>query len=111
MRRAETSTSLVHSVSVLYPFKFSSPHRSSRWWPPSSRSSLHPHAAVGRGECGCRLLREDGGHQRDERCGEENLKGYKTLTLWTNDVLVSARRIQAAEFQLVKEERHHSFGK
>jgi DNA-binding MarR family transcriptional regulator/GNAT superfamily N-acetyltransferase len=40
------------------------------------------------------------------------MKGYKTLTLWTNDVLVSARRIyQAAGFQLIKEERHHSFGK
>lgn len=39
-------------------------------------------------------------------------KGYKTLTLWTNDVLVSARRIyQAAGFTLEKEERHHSFGK
>nr|WP_316638787.1 bifunctional helix-turn-helix transcriptional regulator/GNAT family N-acetyltransferase [uncultured Roseateles sp.] len=39
-------------------------------------------------------------------------QGYKTLTLWTNDVLVSARKIyQAAGFQLVAEERHHSFGK
>jgi len=39
-------------------------------------------------------------------------KGYRTLTLWTNDVLVSARRIyQAAGFKLVKEERHRSFGK
>jgi hypothetical protein len=39
-------------------------------------------------------------------------KRYKTLTLWTNDVLDSARRIyQAAGFQLTKEERHHSFGK
>jgi len=39
-------------------------------------------------------------------------KGYKTLTLWTNDVLVSARRIyQAAGFTLEKEERHHAFGK
>jgi DNA-binding MarR family transcriptional regulator/GNAT superfamily N-acetyltransferase len=39
-------------------------------------------------------------------------KGYKTLTLWTNDVLVSARRIyHAAGFKLVGEERHHSFGK
>jgi DNA-binding MarR family transcriptional regulator/N-acetylglutamate synthase-like GNAT family acetyltransferase len=39
-------------------------------------------------------------------------KHYKTLTLWTNDVLVSARRIyQAAGFKLIEEERHHSFGK
>ncbi|WP_226893547.1 bifunctional helix-turn-helix transcriptional regulator/GNAT family N-acetyltransferase [Nisaea sediminum] len=39
-------------------------------------------------------------------------KGYRTLTLWTNDILVSARRIyQAAGFKLVEEERHHSFGK
>jgi DNA-binding MarR family transcriptional regulator/GNAT superfamily N-acetyltransferase len=39
-------------------------------------------------------------------------KGYRTLRLWTNDVLVSARRIyQAAGFRLAKEERHHSFGK
>lgn len=36
---------------------------------------------------------------------------YKTLTLWTNDCLAAARRIyQAAGFQLVKEEKHHSFG-
>ena len=39
-------------------------------------------------------------------------KGYKTLTLWTNDILGAARRIyQAAGFKLVEEERHHSFGK
>jgi DNA-binding MarR family transcriptional regulator/GNAT superfamily N-acetyltransferase len=39
-------------------------------------------------------------------------KGYRTMRLWTNDVLVSARRIyQAAGFHLVEEERHHSFGK
>jgi len=39
-------------------------------------------------------------------------KGYNTLTLWTNDVLVSARRIyEAAGFKLVRQERHHSFGK
>ncbi len=38
--------------------------------------------------------------------------GYRRLTLWTNDVLVSARRIyQAAGFTRVSEERHHSFGK
>jgi len=40
------------------------------------------------------------------------LHGYKKLTLWTNDILVSARRIyEAAGFTLVKEEKHHSFGK
>lgn len=38
-------------------------------------------------------------------------RGYRTLTLWTNSVLVSARRIyEAAGFKLCKEERHHSFG-
>jgi DNA-binding MarR family transcriptional regulator/N-acetylglutamate synthase-like GNAT family acetyltransferase len=39
-------------------------------------------------------------------------KGFKKLTLWTNDCLVSARKIyQAAGFQLVNEEPHRSFGK
>jgi DNA-binding MarR family transcriptional regulator/GNAT superfamily N-acetyltransferase len=39
-------------------------------------------------------------------------RGYRTLVLWTNDILVSARRIYlAAGFELVEEERHHSFGK
>ena len=40
------------------------------------------------------------------------MKGYRTLTLWTNDVLVAARRIyQSAGFKLTEEEHHHSFGK
>jgi DNA-binding MarR family transcriptional regulator/GNAT superfamily N-acetyltransferase len=38
--------------------------------------------------------------------------GYHQLTLWTNDVLTSARKIyQAAGFKLVEENRHRSFGK
>ena len=38
--------------------------------------------------------------------------GYRRMVLWTNDVLVSARRIYQAEgFLLIEEERHHSFGK
>ena len=38
--------------------------------------------------------------------------GYKTLTLWTNDILTSARRIyESLGFRLVAEEPHHSFGK
>ena len=37
--------------------------------------------------------------------------GYEQVTLWTNDVLVSARRIyQAVGFALVEEQAHHSFG-
>ncbi len=39
-------------------------------------------------------------------------RGYRTLTLWTNSVLIAARRIyEGVGFTLRKEERHHSFGK
>ena len=37
--------------------------------------------------------------------------GYNQMMLWTNDVLVSARRIyEAVGFRLVEEEAHRSFG-
>lgn len=38
--------------------------------------------------------------------------GYGRIVLWTNDILVSARKIyQAAGFRLIDEEKHRSFGK
>ena len=38
-------------------------------------------------------------------------KGYRKMTLWTQSILVAARRIYQAEgFRRVKEEPHHSFG-
>ncbi len=39
-------------------------------------------------------------------------RGYRSMVLWTNDVLVAARRIcRAAGFGLVRSEKHRSFGK
>ncbi|ANY81527.1 MarR family transcriptional regulator [Microvirga ossetica] len=53
-----------------------------------------------------------GGRLVDECIAFARAKSYRTLTLWTNDVLVAARKIyQAAGFRLVKEEAHRSFGK
>ena len=38
--------------------------------------------------------------------------GYSKMRLWTNDVLISARRIyEAAGFRLIEEEEHASWGK
>ena len=38
--------------------------------------------------------------------------GYRKMRLWTNDVLLSARRIyEAAGFRLIEEEQHESWGK
>jgi len=57
------------------------------------------------------------GHGLGRRLVDECIRfarggGYRKLALWTNDVLVSARKIYlAAGFELVSEEHHHSFGK
>lgn len=47
----------------------------------------------------------------DECIAFARAKGYQRLDLWTNDILIAARKIyQATGFQLVHEEPHHSFG-
>jgi len=47
----------------------------------------------------------------DECLAFARATGYRRITLWTNDVLASARRIyQAAGFTLESEDAHHSFG-
>jgi GNAT superfamily N-acetyltransferase len=60
-------------------------------------------AARGRG-VGSRLVRTCLDFARDA--------GYRRVTLWTNDVLVTARRLyQGVGFRLVDSERHHSWGR
>ncbi|MGB3339129.1 MAG: helix-turn-helix domain-containing GNAT family N-acetyltransferase [Devosia sp.] len=47
----------------------------------------------------------------DEAVRFSRASGYKRIILWTQDCLVSARRIyQGAGFTLLREEKHHSFG-
>lgn len=53
-----------------------------------------------------------GGRLVDECIAFARAKGYRTLMLWTNDVLDAARSLyEARGFRLGKQERHRSFGK
>ncbi|MEU8620454.1 GNAT family N-acetyltransferase [Streptomyces sp. NPDC048623] len=52
-----------------------------------------------------------GGHLVEECLRFAKEAGYEAITLWTNDILGSARRIYEAQgFELVAQEPHHSFG-
>lgn len=52
-----------------------------------------------------------GGRLVDECVRFARQRGYRKITLWTNDVLLAARHIyQQAGFSLVHKEDHHSFG-
>jgi DNA-binding MarR family transcriptional regulator/N-acetylglutamate synthase-like GNAT family acetyltransferase len=77
------------------------------------RSEKDPHAAQLR----CLLVDPKGrglgvGRRLVDECIRfSKAAGYRQIILWTNDVLVSARRIyQAAGFSLIEESAHHSFG-
>jgi DNA-binding MarR family transcriptional regulator/GNAT superfamily N-acetyltransferase len=53
-----------------------------------------------------------GGRLVDECIRFARAKGYRVLTLWTNDVLDAARHVyESRGFVLGKQERHRSFGK